>query len=397
MTAVQRGRVLNEADFNRQFGALNRRNPDLRVVPVLRPGRAPGTVEAELKVRDELPLHAEVELNNDHSEDTSDLRLRASLSYGNLWQADHKLTLLALTSPRNTDEVRVLSANYMLPLAESDDRLLLYAMRTDSAVETIGGITVIGDGSIFGANLVKPLPSSPRLFHTLLAGVEYRDLVNVDPVSEEPLRYLRFAVNWLGRRIEGEGVHTNFDLGLAVGLKELVNNEDEFRLNRQGAKPGFLLGNFELEHVRRSTRRGSLRLALDGQYTPEPLISNLQFAAGGVDSVRGYFQSMVLADNGLRLSTQWDSPNLWPRIGPESRPSRAEWTVHTFVDAAWLWDRSPSVSGQRHTKLTSFGVGSRLEADDRLFAALDLAWPFTAQGSIDSGDPMLHFRVGYGL
>jgi hemolysin activation/secretion protein len=45
-------------------------------------------------------------------------------------------------------------------------------------------------------------------------------------------------------------------------------------------------------------------LRADGQWTSEPLISNEQFGAGGVNSVRGYREGEVFGDNGWRVSLE---------------------------------------------------------------------------------------------
>ena len=47
--------------------------------PELKPGVEPGTVDIDLNVKDKLPLHGSVELNNRYSADTTKLRLNANL------------------------------------------------------------------------------------------------------------------------------------------------------------------------------------------------------------------------------------------------------------------------------------------------------------------------------
>ena len=64
-------------DFNqvqKDLAALSR-SPDRRITPVLRPAKTPGRVEVDLQVKDALPLHGSLELNNRYSANTSKLRL----------------------------------------------------------------------------------------------------------------------------------------------------------------------------------------------------------------------------------------------------------------------------------------------------------------------------------
>jgi len=52
-----------------------------------------------LKVEDRLPLHAKMELNNQNSPGTPDLRVNSSAVYNNLWQREHSLGLQYNFSP----------------------------------------------------------------------------------------------------------------------------------------------------------------------------------------------------------------------------------------------------------------------------------------------------------
>lgn len=400
MPSVAQGRTINESAFRDDINNVNRRNPDLEVIPVLRPGKAPGTVEVELKVKDELPLHGGLEVNNQHSEDTSDLRVEVSGSYGNLWQRDHRLGLLAIFSPEKTDESRVISLNYMAPVGDGGDKLLGYYLNTSSDVETIGGLSVVGSGNIFGVNYIAPREGSATLFHTVMFGAEYRDVVNnTVGISEKPIDYLAWSATWMGRKLHGGGVSTDFNLKATLGIDGLVNTEDEFELNRIDAEPGFLLINVDLTHEWPVFDDATLRLRTAGQFTGQPLISNLQFAAGGVSTVRGYYEAQELRDNGVLTTLELVSPNLVHHLfGAELPPSvgKAELRVRAFVDAAWLWDVTPAANPlDPNANLASVGFGADLRAFDEGYASLDLANSLTDVGTVQAGDTRLHFSVGY--
>jgi hemolysin activation/secretion protein len=83
-----------QAELNRANGNHNR-----QIYPVIGPGPDPGTSELTLKVKDELPLHAKVELNNESSPGTPDLRVNTSAVYENLWQSENALGLQYSFSP----------------------------------------------------------------------------------------------------------------------------------------------------------------------------------------------------------------------------------------------------------------------------------------------------------
>ena len=132
------------------------RAADLRVTPVLRPGKTPGKVEVELKVEDKLPLHGSVDLSNYAGPNTKPLRLTGMLRYDNLWQKEHSLSMQYQTSPQQWDQVRVLSGTYLIPLA-SGNQLAMYAVSSHSNVAAVGDLTMLGQGNIVGTRWVLPL------------------------------------------------------------------------------------------------------------------------------------------------------------------------------------------------------------------------------------------------
>jgi len=90
--------VLNVPIFNAELNRANA-NQDRQIYPVIGPGPGLGASELTLTVKDRPPLHAKLELNNQASPDTPDLRLNSSAVYDNLWQAGHSLGVQYSFSP----------------------------------------------------------------------------------------------------------------------------------------------------------------------------------------------------------------------------------------------------------------------------------------------------------
>ena len=79
---------------------LNRANADQdrQIYPLFCPARS-GHQRAQLEVKDRLPLHAKLELNNQSSPGTPDLRVNGSAIYNNLWHMDHSIGFQYSFSP----------------------------------------------------------------------------------------------------------------------------------------------------------------------------------------------------------------------------------------------------------------------------------------------------------
>jgi hemolysin activation/secretion protein len=112
---------------------LNRANAsqDRQIYPVIGPGPEPDTSELTLNVKDRLPFHAKMELNNQSSPGTSDLRVNSSAVYDNLWQLEHSFGVQYGFSPETYKQgsqwdfydqpsVANYSAFYRLPLGNPE-------------------------------------------------------------------------------------------------------------------------------------------------------------------------------------------------------------------------------------------------------------------------------------
>ena len=90
--------ILSGPIFQAELDRANA-NQDRQIYPELAPGPEPNTTDIELRVKDRLPLHAKMELNNQSSPGTPELRLNNSAVYDNLWQLEHSLGLQYSFSP----------------------------------------------------------------------------------------------------------------------------------------------------------------------------------------------------------------------------------------------------------------------------------------------------------
>ena len=82
--------LLNSHVFQRELDTANA-SRDRQIYPVIGPGPEPGTTELTLKVKDQLPLHARLEVNDQATPNTPDLRVNFSAQYDNLWDLDHQI------------------------------------------------------------------------------------------------------------------------------------------------------------------------------------------------------------------------------------------------------------------------------------------------------------------
>lgn len=393
--ALAQGVVPHLPSVRQQLGELSQESADRAITPVMRPGRTPGTLEVELKVKDELPLHGSLEINGRNSASTSRTRLVGSLRYDNLWQKFHSASLQYQLSPEKTDEVQVLAGTYVLPLGQSRNRLALYAIHSESASEiaSAGALSVIGEGDIVGVRAVVPLEGGEDYFHSITLGADYKDfkegvvLTGADTLNT-PISYMPFSIRYDGSLRSGQ-TGTSFGIGATFGIRGIVGEQMEFENKRIYSRSNFFHLSGDLKHQRPLSGGYTLAGRLSGQLADSPLISNEQYGAGGAESVRGYYESQVLGDDGITGSMELQTPHLG-RDGWEALNSLR---AHLFVDGAYLRVRKPLPGNAASYDLASTGLGMRLKAWGHLGAEVDVAYPLYAQGKVAEGDTRVHFRV----
>jgi hemolysin activation/secretion protein len=371
-------------------------SPTRKITPILKPGREPGRVEVELQVEDKPPVRAELELNNRQSPNTEPLRLQAVAGFDNLWQRDHSVSLFAQTAPQETESLVVVSGTYLMPVGEKY-RLALYAVKSDSDVAAIGDVDVLGAGTIVGARLVRPLRPRERYFHSLTFGVDYKDFDDTTSLQgadsfETPISYTPMLVQYGGSYLGDKGTtEGSVALNFLVRSELLGNTDSEFENKRFNARASYAYLRADLRREQRLPHGLILSARLGAQFTDQPLISNEQFAAGGVDTVRGYLEAEQTGDNALLARLELRSPNLARKVGERVN----ELIVLGFVDAAYLTLEDPLPGQLDSFTLAGTGVGLRLRAFGHFDGALEVGIPLESTTFTERYDPRVNFRVAY--
>lgn len=107
--SLQEGQVPDFSKAQAELAELNR-GASRQVMPMVKEGRVPGTMDVDLRVDDKSPWSASVGLNYDYSADTSKLRGMVTLGHDNLWQSGHTFSLTYFTAPRDMQDAKVWSA-----------------------------------------------------------------------------------------------------------------------------------------------------------------------------------------------------------------------------------------------------------------------------------------------
>lgn len=398
LPGLAEGLVPHMPKVQEQINELSKQSMDRNVTPIFRAGPTPGKMEVELRVKDELPVHGNIEMNSRNSENTTYSRLLSSIRYENLWQAFHSASLQYQVSPENKNEVEVWSGTYVLPTGLADTRLAVYGIGISSNTQlgvSIGGLSVVGAGSIYGARLVKPLVGPDAILQSLTAGFDYKIFgqgikqVGQD-TGQSSIDYASFMAGYDGS-LRTEASTTWLNVSAHFSIRGLGNNQQEFASKRINASPNYLYLTGELKHQQLLPLDFRLLARSAGQATMSALISNEQFSAGGPLSVRGYHQTELLGDDGVNLSLELQSPKLLPDTWESAQNLR----LLMFFDWANLWTIAPIAPTSASAQLASTGIGLRSLWFKHVIGDLDWAYPFYKQGSVDAGQQRVDFKMSY--
>lgn len=411
------GEVPHLPTLQEELAALNAQTTDRVVTPALKPGQSPGTMALALNVQDTLPLHGRLEVNDQYSLNTTQLRAIAALSYDNLFQRLDSLSLQFQTAPEEISESKVWAFSYTTRLPDPRARLSAFYIKSDSKVANLGEggapLQILGRGDIYGLRYIRTLVSQAESTHLLVAGLEYKDFLEVipdfiapddeedpdDPAtdgvdSRSPISYLNLS---LGHMSSWRQPQTQWSLSSTFnfGIRGALNSTAEFRRKRFEGKPNYVFLREDASMLRALPLGLSLRLRASGQYTRDSIVSNEQYSIAGADGVRGYLEAEVLSDVAVKASIELGAPT-W-QAGPASVQA------FTFYDLAHTRRVNPLRDDETlepleplHVRLSSVGAGISLGLT-RYFSA-DLTWALAlddspADGGTRANDSRLQFGV----
>jgi hemolysin activation/secretion protein len=391
--ALKEGEVPDFTQAQAELTALNR-GGKRQVMPLVKQGALPGTMDVDLKVDDSSPWRGSLGLNNDYSADTHHLRASASIGYDNLWQLGHSLSLSFFGTPQDFSETRVWSGSYSAPLRGTNWSIEVSGYVSNSNVSTVGGTSVLGKGHSIGVKGVYTVPTVGEWYHSFSAGVDFKDNkegLRLGATGDDvPLRYAPITLGYSGFR-QGERTQYGLNLSMVSGTRSFFgygSNDAQFDYKRYKSSPSFTL--FKADVNGSYTLPGNEQIGgrLSAQLTDSALVSTEQMAAGGATSVRGYLSAEATGDYGLVGSLELrSSPLTW------LNPWVENWRMYVFTDGGYLRLRDPLPEQTDSFNLASVGLGTNFTLAQRVSGRLDLAYPLKKASRTDAHTLRLNFNV----
>jgi hemolysin activation/secretion protein len=289
----------------------------------------------------------------------------------------------------NTEGSNALSANYMIPVNPYNGTIKLSGQFNSTQVieAPFNQLDIKGNSTSYDLTYRQPIKQTPTQELALgltaahveskntLLGVGFPLSAGADDNGRTEVSAVRFFQEWTQRSSQDVlALRSQFSLG--------SDNSQFFDWRGQG------------QYVRLLAPDTLLVLRSSLQLSTKPLVPLEQFSLGGLDSVRGYQQDLLLTDNGAFASAEVRLPIL--RVDSV----KGLLQLAPFVDFGIGWnDDRNTISTPNQNSLFSAGLGLQWQMGDNFNARLDWGFPLT-QFEV-GGRPLqqqgLYFSMNYRL
>ena len=359
LPATAPGQVPRLPDLQRQLNAVNTQTADRSVVPVLKPGPDPGTMDLALKVEDHLPVHGGVDLNNQYTAGTEPLRATVSLGYYDLWGELDSLSGQYTWAPQKAGQVGILNAVYGVHALNGGIRPSLAFINSSSDVATVGTLGVLGNGQVYMGRLGIPVMNALGGVQSLTLGLDYKHFRNTISLSNmpsviEPMSYVNASLTYSSawQRLTSPGLvrSGSLDLSVDAGPRGPANSNLDFEMNRYQARGNYIYLRGDGALTLRLPAKLLLVLRAAGQLALDPLVVYEQLSIAGADGVRGYLEAEELGDSAIKGTVQLQTAPF--------AAHQVNWAdLYVFFDAARDRHLEALPGEPSHTSLRSWGAG----------------------------------------
>ena len=403
---------LNIADIQYALRYLqNDPNVD-RLDAELSPGDAPGESVLRLAVDEPPRFRAGIGVDNYSSTSTGAEQATAYFSSRNLTGFGDVLNLSLGVS----DGAENYSASLAAPITRRNTQIQFYGSRSDASIieDRFAALDIESQTDTWGVSLTQPVVDNLNTTLSLVLGYEDKHsetaLLGI-PFSFSPgaqngesdTSVGQFAIDWTTRGTNFVfALRGNYRNGMDSGDATVFEptTDEERLLNPTGADGVFDVLQAQVLFLRRLNTfslfsalhdRGQFVFRTTSQFSGDPLMSLEKLAIGGVNTVRGYPENLLVRDNGVAATVELQIP----LPGYSDTPSPRNLMVVPFLDYGRSWndidtDPNPLRNTDDAKYIVGLGLGLIWEPVDGLRA--QVFWGAGVGDNFAPGDDPRDFR-----
>jgi len=359
----------------------------------LQAGSRPENSRLEVRVKEADSFQGEVFADNNRSPSVGSFRRGVRINQTNLLGLGDGLEV----SYANTDGSNELNGSYTFPVNPRNGtiRLSAGATKTNVIEEPFDAAGIEGKSRTYELTYRQPIVEKPdrnlalgvtlsrQESNTFLLGERFALSAGANERGETRVSTVRFFQEYVQRSSSQVfAARSQFSLGTDF-LGATANDS--------GPDSRFLAWRGQAQYVRLLAPETLLIVRSDIQLADRPLLSLEQIGIGGVASVRGYRQDLLLTDNGAIAIAEVRIP-VWrvPKV-------KGLLQVAPFIDFGVGWNHSGEKANPNSDKLLGAGVGLLWQMGDQFNLRLDYGIPLINAQSSDRTfqEKGIYFRINY--
>jgi hemolysin activation/secretion protein len=357
-----------------------------RVQAELVAGSSPGFNILRVQVTEAPAFHAGIAVANKQSPSIGSLQTSIFAVHDNFTGFGDRLNL----EYGFTEGIDIYNIIYELPVNPLDGKFnIRYSNNSSQIIESpFDNLGIRSDSETLAFSFRQPLVRKPQSEFAIGVGLDMRRsqtfLLDDIPFSfsegpengESRVTAIRFFQDWVNRNTKRVlAARSQFNFGIDA-FDATVNNS--------GTDGRFFSWLGQFQWVQQVSPRMLLLTRIDTQLTPDSLLSLEKFSLGGVDTVRGYRQNQLVADNGILGAIEL-------RIPVTKNPRTLQLTPFFEVGTGWN-NRSENPDP---SFIASLGLGMEWQVFRGLDVRLDYGIPLV--GVRDKGDSLQDSGFNFSL
>ncbi|MEA5602783.1 ShlB/FhaC/HecB family hemolysin secretion/activation protein [Nostoc sp. UHCC 0252] len=359
-----------------------------RVNAELTAGSTPGNNILQVTITESSPFHAGVNFANNQSPSVGSQQGSVFIAHDNLLGFGDKFSAEYATS----EGLDIYNISYSIPFNPLDGTIgIRYSNSASRIIESqFRELNIRSEAETLSFNIRQPLIHKPNNEFVLGLAFDLRQsqtfILNDLPFSftEGPengksrVTVIRFSQDWLQRNANSVfAARSQFSFGI---------DAIDATINDTGTDGRFFSWVGQLQWVQRLSPRILMLAKINTQLTPDSLLSLEKISIGGVDTVRGYRQNQLVADNGVVGGVE-------VRIPLTSNAETLQLTPFFDIGTAWN-NGGRNIDPQT---IASLGLGLNWQPFNGLVLRADYGIPF--MGISDRGSSLqdngFNFSIRY--
>jgi hemolysin activation/secretion protein len=351
-------------------------------------GSTPGSNILRVSLKEAPAFHTAIAVENNQSPSIGSVQGSIEVSHDNVLGFGDRLS----AKYGRTEGLDLYDINYTIPVNARNGTLSFRYNNGDSRIieDDFRDVGIRSETQTYSLGFRQPITRTPTSEFAFLLSLDLRRsqtyILDDIPYSftegpengESKVTVIRFSQDWVNRGTRRVlAARSQFSLGI---------DAFDATINNTGTDGQFFSWLGQFQWVQQLSPRNLLVARIDAQLTPDSLLSLERFSMGGVDTVRGYQQNQLIADNGILGSVE-------VRVPLTSDPRILQLAPFFEIGTAW---NNRDIDPDPAT-IASLGLGLRWLITPDLSLRLDYGIPLISVG--ERGNSLqengLYFSVRY--